>query len=170
MDDSEPDVSCVYNELRRLARVQMRRERGNHTLQPTALVNEAYMRLAPDAGVFWRDRAHFMAIAAGVMRRVLVDHARAHQAHKRGGLRRQVTLHDEFENLSSAPLDILALNEALDRLALLDQRQSKIVELHFFGGLSFEEIAEVLGVAVRTAKRDWSMARSWLHIQLSSNR
>lgn len=171
----DPDAQSVliqrlYGELRRLARIQMRRERNNHTLQPTALVNEAYARLmqSPEPAIAWQSRAHFLAAAAQAMRRILVDYARARNAWKRGGFQQQVTLEDCEQVNGERSIDILALNEALECLAELDSRQSRIVELHFFGGLSFEEIAELLGIAVRTVKRDWSMARSWLFNQLSA--
>ena len=165
-------IPRIYDELRRLAKVQMRHERCNHTLQPTALVNEAYERLiqTPPQGVAWQSRAHFFAIAAQVMRHILVDYARAKRAQKRGAFRQQVTLEDGLQRIEGQSLDVLALNEALERLAKLDQRQSRVVELRFFGGLTFEEIAEVQCVAVRTVKRDWSMARSWLYSQLSTGR
>jgi RNA polymerase sigma-70 factor (ECF subfamily) len=165
-------IPLVYDELRRPAKAQMRRERCNHTIQPTALVNEAYERLikAPSAGVVWQSRIHFFAMAAHVMRHILVDYARAKRAQKRGAFRQQVTLDDGFHASAGQSLDVLALNEALERLLKLDQRQSRVVELRCFGGLTFEEIAEVLGVAVRTVKRDWSIARSWLYSQLSTSR
>jgi RNA polymerase sigma-70 factor, ECF subfamily len=165
-------VPRIYDELRRLARAQMRRERGNHTLQPTALVNEAYERLiqASQQGVAWQSRVHFFAMTAQVMRHILVDYARAKSAQKRGAFRQQVTLEDDLHASEGQSLDVLALNEALERLAKLDQRQSRVVELRFFGGLTFEEIAEVQEVAVRTVKRDWTIARSWLYSQLSPGR
>ena len=164
-------IPLIYDELRRLARAQMRNERRNHTLQPTVLVNEAYLRLVHrPPGAAWNNRIQFYATAARVMRHVLVDHARAKRAQKRGDLRQQVTLEERLKASEAPSLDLLALNEALDHLASLDPRQSRVVELHFFGGLTFEEIAELLGVAVRTVKRDWTMARSWLYTQLSSGK
>jgi RNA polymerase sigma-70 factor (ECF subfamily) len=160
-------VPAVYGELRRIASHYMRHERQNHTLQPTALVNEAYARLFPTPDISWEGRSHFFAVASQLMRRVLVDYARAKKADKRGGAQQQITLVDMFAAADGQDLDVLALNEALDRLAELDERQSKIVELHFFGGLPFEEIGQMLGVATRTVTRDWSMARAWLRTQLS---
>jgi RNA polymerase sigma factor (TIGR02999 family) len=160
-------MTQVYAELRRLARHYMRSERANHTLQPTALVNEAYLRLIAQPGVSWQSRAHFFAAAAQLMRRILVDHARAHRAGKRGGAQQQVTLDENLLSPESASVDVLAVHEALENLAKLDARQARIVELHFFGGLTFEEIAHVLGTSERTVKRDWAMARAWLKLELS---
>lgn len=168
-----PVSGALYDELRRLARLQMRRERGNHTLQPTALVHEAYARLmhSPENGAVWQSRAHFLAAASQAMRHILVDYARARHADKRGACQRQVTLDDSIagniEPTGGRSLDVLVLNEALDELEKLDRRQCRVVELHFFGGLTFEEIADLLGIAVRTVKRDWSMARCWLFNWLS---
>ncbi|MGC2605171.1 MAG: ECF-type sigma factor, partial [Silvibacterium sp.] len=138
-----------------------------HTLQPTALINEAYIRLAEASGSVWQDRAHFLAVAAHVMRHVLVDHARARSAGKRGGVQNQVTLDENVLPAPSQSVDVLALHEALERLTELDPRQGRIVELHFFGGLSFEEIAEVIQVSERTVKRDWALARIWLFKEVS---
>jgi len=152
----------LYRELHRIAVRKMRFERANHTLQPTALVNEAYLRLANASGSLWQDRAHFLAAAAQVMRHILVDHARLHGAGKRGAGAVQVTLDENIVPSPSHSIDVLALHEALERLSRLDARQGSIVELHFFGGLSFEEIASVLEVSDRTVKRDWAMARIWL--------
>jgi RNA polymerase sigma-70 factor, ECF subfamily len=160
-------IPQIYDELRRVAGRYMRRERANHTLQPTALVNEAYVRLVQEPHFHWKSRAHFFATAAQLMRHILVDHARARHAGKRGGFQNQVTLDENLLQASSHSIDILALHEALDRLSALDPRQGRIVELHFFGGLSFEEIASVLEVSERTVKRDWSMARAWLRSEIS---
>ncbi len=160
-------IPQVYGELRRLAAHYMRQERGNHTLQPTALVNEAYARLVQQPQIPWQNRAHFFATASQLMRHILVDHARAHQANKRGGIQRQVTLDDAILKSQNRTIDVLILHEALEHLAQFDARQARIVELHFFGGLKFEEIAEVLEVSDRTVKRDWSMARAWLKGELS---
>jgi RNA polymerase sigma-70 factor, ECF subfamily len=160
-------IPQVYGELRRLAAHYMRQERGNHTLQPTALVNEAYTRLVQQPQIPWQNRAHFFATASQLMRHILVDHARAHQANKRGGIQRQVTLDDAILKSQNRTIDVLILHEALEHLAQFDARQARIVELHFFGGLKFEEIAEVLEVSDRTVKRDWSMARAWLKGELS---
>jgi len=161
-------IHQVYGELRRLAARYMRAERRNHTLQPTALVNEAYVRLLGQPQAPWQSRAHFFATASQLMRHILVDHARAHQAGKRGGAQRQVTLDDAMIQSQNRSIDILALHEALERLTRLDARQARAVELHFFGGLNFAEIALVLNVAERTVKRDWRMARDWLKGELSS--
>lgn len=158
----------VYDELRRIAAAHMRSERPNHTLQPTALVHEAYARLIQEPHISFHDRVDFFGIASKRMRRVLVDYARTRNAAKQGGMHHQVTLDDALGVADSRCLDVLALEEALCRLEQLDQRQAKIVELHFFGGLSFEEIANVLDVSLRTAKRDWAMARAWLHGELST--
>jgi RNA polymerase sigma-70 factor, ECF subfamily len=160
-------IPQVYGELRRLAARYMRAERGNHTLQPTALVNEAYDQLVKQPQVPWQSRAHFFATAAKLMRNILVDHARRRLAAKRGGLQRQVTLDEKVLQAQNRTVDVLVLDQALERLAEFDSRQARIVELHFFGGLNFEEIAEVLEVSGRTVKRDWSMARAWLKGELS---
>ena len=160
-------IPQIYEELRRVAGRYMRYERVNHTLQPTALVNEAYARLIQEPHLHWQSRAHFFATAAQLMRRILVDHARARHAGKRGGIQHQVTLDEQVLPAPGQSIDVLALHEALEKLTKLDPRQSRIVELHFFGGLSFEEIASVLQVSERTVKRDWSMARAWLKGELS---
>jgi RNA polymerase sigma-70 factor, ECF subfamily len=157
----------VYSELRRLAARYMRQERGNHTLQPTALVHEAYLRLVQQPQAPWQGRAHFFATASHLMRHILVDYARARQAGKRGGMRHQVTLDEAILPANERSIDVLALHEAIETLSGLDARQGRIVELHFFGGLTFDEIAEVLGCSVRTVKGEWSMARAWLKKQLS---
>lgn len=163
-------AELVYADLRRLAARYMRRERGNHTLQATALVNEAWARLADAPNVGWQDRAHFFAIAAHNMRQILVDHARRRRAAKRGGIQQQITLDDNLAGQQQNAVDLLALNEALERLKAMDARACRIVELHSFGGLSFEEMALVLEVSPRTIKRDWSMARAWLHGELAKSR
>lgn len=160
-------VPQVLSELRRVAARQMRLERENHTLQPTALVNEAYLRLVQQPQVPWQSRVHFFATAARLMRHILVDHARARNAGKRGGPQRQVTLDEALLSTEEKSIDVLALHEVMDRLAVLDVRQGRIVELHFFGGLPFEEIALVLNLSERTVKRDWTMARAWLRQELS---
>ena len=166
-------IPQVYGELRRLAAHYMRSERGNHTLQPTALVNEAYTRLIQQPQIPWQSRAHFFATASHLMRHILVDHARARRAGKRGGVQQQVTLDDALlpspERTPEHTIDVLILDEALENLAQFDPRQARIVELHFFGGLTFTEIALVLKVTERTVKRDWSMARAWLKGELSKS-
>jgi RNA polymerase sigma factor (TIGR02999 family) len=157
----------VYNELHRLASRYMGRERRGHTLQTSALVNEAYLRLIDWKSVQWQNRAHFFAVSAQFMRRILVDFARARDYAKRGGGARKVSLDEAALLPFGRGADLVALDEALDVLERLDARQSRVVELRFFGGLSLEEIAEVLKVSVGTVRRDWSLARAWLHRQLS---
>jgi RNA polymerase sigma-70 factor, ECF subfamily len=160
-------VPQIYTELRRLAGHYMRFERKSHTLQPTALVNEAYARLVQQPQISWQNRAHFFATASHLMRHILVDYARARQAGKRGGMQRQVTLGDDLLPSQNRTVDLLILDEAIEHLAQFDPRQARIVELHFFGGLTFEETAEVLKTSERTVKRDWTMARAWLKGELS---
>ena len=157
-------ISVVYDELRRLASHYLRRERSDHTLQTTALVHEAYLRLIERGDGRWQNKSQFIGVAARVMRRVLVDYARARQTEKRGG-------ENEIVSLETTPLvftpqqseELLALDEALTRLAVLSQRQCRIIELRFFGGLTVEETAEALAIAPKTVKRDWRVARAWLH-------
>jgi RNA polymerase sigma-70 factor, ECF subfamily len=153
----------IYDELRRLAQQQLRREPDGHTLSPTALVHEAYMRLIDYTRTEWAGRAHFMAVAATAMRRILVDHARSHRSMKRGGGMRLVSL-DSVELGTEGRAELLvALDEALQRLKALDPRQAQVVECRFFGGMTEEETAEALGIGLRTAKRDWAKAKRWLH-------
>lgn len=160
-------MPLVYNELRRLASNYLRRERASHTLQPTALVNEAYLKLVDQRNAKWQNRAHFFGISAQLMRRILVDHARQHQAAKRGGSNQQRLSITSAEQVAKQPeVDLLALNEALDELTLMDPQQAQIVELKFFGGLSIDETAEVLGISHATVERDWKVARAWLRRQL----
>jgi RNA polymerase sigma-70 factor, ECF subfamily len=159
-------IPLIYNQLRAIARNQMVRERPDHTLQATVLVHEAFLQLV-GSDIDWRNRAHFFALASRVMRRILVDHARAAHAQKRPTARQRVELESALVFAETQHADFLALDEALDRLAGLDPRQSRVVEMRFFGGLSFEEIAEVLGISDRTAKREWIMARAWLYRELS---
>ncbi len=160
-------MPLVYSELRRLAGNYLRRERPGHTLQPTALVNEAYLRLIGQTKGKWQNRAQFYGIAAHLMRRILVDHARVKHAEKRGGSKQQRLSITSAQGLSTKPdLDLLALHEALEELALIDPQQARIVELKFFGGLSIEETAEVLDVGHATVERDWKMARAWLRRKL----
>jgi RNA polymerase sigma factor (TIGR02999 family) len=157
----------VYDELRRLARSFLNRERGGHTLQPTALVNEAYLRLVDQTRVNWQNRSHFYGIAASMMRRVLIDHARGHATEKRGGSAIHLSLDDVHIPLEQRAASFVALDEALVTLAQLDERKCKVVEMRFFAGLKDEEIAEVLGVTTRTVLRDWKKARLWLYRELS---
>lgn len=161
-------VPLVYDELRRLARNYMRHQRGGHTLQTTALVNEAYLRLIDSSRVNWQNRTHFFAISAQLMRRVLVDFARAKNSLKRGGERIRVTLDERIEAPVERETDLVALDEALQSLARLNARQAQIVELRYFGGLSEEEIAETLKISTRTVRRDWSIARAWLYRTLNA--
>ncbi|PYS74675.1 MAG: RNA polymerase subunit sigma-70 [Acidobacteria bacterium] len=156
-------VPLVNEELRRLARGFMRRERPGHTLQTTALVNEAYLRLVDQKHMHWQNRAHFLAIAAQLMRRILVDYARRRQYQKRGGGAVQVTLGHAEEVANERSPDLVALDEALTSLAEMDPRRGRVVELRFFGGLSIEETAEVLKVSPTTVERDWTIAKAWLH-------
>jgi RNA polymerase sigma-70 factor, ECF subfamily len=160
-------IPLVYAELRRLAAYYLRGERSNHTLQPTALVHEAYLRLTGMHTVDWQSRSHFFATAATVMRRILVDHARAKRAEKREGFREAISLDDALVFSPGRSADLVALDEALDRFAKLDARGSRVVELRFFGGLSEEETAQVLSVSVRTVKRDWRAAKAWLLKEVS---
>lgn len=160
-------MPLVEGELRRLAGNYLRRERPGHTLQPTALVNEAYLRLVDQRDAKWQNRAHFYGIAAKLMRRILVDHARVKFAEKRGGADQQRLSITSAQGMSVTPdLDILALHEALEELAQMDPQQERIVELKFFGGLSIEEVAEVLSIGHATVERDWKMARAWLRLKL----
>jgi|SRR5205807_7123162 len=160
-------MPLVYSELRRLARNYLRRERQNHTLQPTALVNEAYLKLIDQKNARWQNRAHFYGVAAQMMRRILVDHARQNKAAKRGGSERQrLSITSAGEAGEKPDLDLLALHEALEELKTFDPQQERVVELKFFGGLSIEETAEVMGVGHATVERDWKMARAWLRRKL----
>jgi len=160
-------MPLVHSELRRLASNYLRRERQNHTLQPTALVNEAYLKLIDQKSARWQNRAHFYGVAAQLMRRILVDHARQHQAAKRGGPSQERLSITSADQLGEKPdLDLLALHEALEELKIFDQQQERIVELRYFGGLSIEETAEVMGIGHATVERDWKMARAWLRRKL----
>jgi len=160
-------MPLVYDELHRLAHRYMSRERPGHTLQTTALVNEVYLRLVDQKSVNWQNRAHFFAIAAQVMRQVLVDYARRRRYRKRGGQAVKVSLDEAAIVSQEHGVDLVALDEALTSLAAIDPRKSQIVELRFFGGLSVEETAEVLKVSPRTVMREWSLARAWLYRELS---
>jgi len=160
-------MPLVYSELRRLASNYLRRERQNHTLQPTALVNEAYLKLIDQRKPRWQNRAQFYGVAAQMMRRILVDHARQNKAAKRGGSEQQRLSITSAGQLGEKPdTDLLALHEALKELKTFDQQQERIVELKFFGGLSIEETAEVMGIGHATVERDWKMARAWLRRKL----
>ena len=166
---SEALVPLVYAELRRQARRALRRERDGHTLQATALVHEAWLRLDGQHGAHWESRTQFLAVAAHMMRRVLVDHARARRARKRGGGGTQVTLGDAMSaTASSDNVDVIALDDALARLAILDPRKARLVELRYFAGLSIPEAAAALGVSAATVGREWIVARMWLRRELES--
>lgn len=162
-------MPIVYEELRRQAARYLRREQAGHTLQTTALIHEAYVRLVDQRNMQWQNRAHFFGIAAQMMRRILVDHARSKKRAKRGGSEVRVSLDEATVAVKGQDLDVVALDEALQRLAEIDEQQSKVVELRFFSGLSVEETAEVMGISKSTVKRDWSMAKAWLHRELSSD-
>lgn len=161
-------LPAVYDELRRLAKIYLSRERADHTLQPTELVHEAYMRLISQREVDWRNRAHFLGVAAQVIRRVLLHHAESRSAQKRDGYANRVSLDTALECIErDVTVDILTLDTAMQRLAALDARQSQVVELRVFGGLTIEEAAEVLELSPATVKRDWSVARLWLRKELA---
>lgn len=161
-------VPLVYDDLRRMAAAYMRREAAGHALQPTALVHEAYVRLIDQRRVKWRNRAHFFGVAAGMMRRILVDQARRRRAEKRGGQWERVTLSGVDAAVGGPDeIDVLALHAALERLAAFDPRQERIVELRYFGGLTIEETAEVVGASPATVVREWTIAKAWLRADLS---
>jgi RNA polymerase sigma factor (TIGR02999 family) len=160
-------LPLIYNELRHLAHNFLYRERRGHTLQTTALVHEAYLKLIDQRDARWQNRAHFFAIAAQAMRRILIDSARKNAADKRGGSQEKISLDDAPELSLEPDSNLLALDEALTRLQEIDRDQSRIVELRYFGGLTIEETAEVTGISPATVKREWSMARAWLHHELS---
>jgi RNA polymerase sigma factor (TIGR02999 family) len=160
-------VPVIHEELRRLARQQMRGERDNHTLQTTALVNEAFLRLVDLRRIQWQDRAHFLALSARLMRRILVDHARSRSYQKRGGGAANVTLDETIVASPERGIDLVALDDALEDLARVDARKSQVVELRFFGGLSVEETAEALKVSPETVTRDWRLAKVWLLREIS---
>ncbi|MEW5916871.1 MAG: sigma-70 family RNA polymerase sigma factor [Gemmatimonadota bacterium] len=164
---SEKLIPLVYAELHDLAVSYLRRERSDHTLQPTALVHEAYLRLVDQRNTTWQNRAHFFGIAAQAMRRILLDHARRKRAGKREGAAQRVTLDEGIAETPQRSIDLIALDVALERLKALDERQYKVVELRFFGGLDVEQTAEVLGISPATVKRDWVFAKAWLHRELS---
>jgi RNA polymerase sigma factor (TIGR02999 family) len=158
-------IPLVYSELHRRAGYYLRAERSDHTLQPTALVNEAFLRLV-DQNISWQNRAHFFGVAAQMMRRILVDHARAHNTEKRGGQARKLSLDEAIAVGNERPVDLIALDEALERLAQMDAEKCRLVELRYFAGLSVEETAEAMGMSVATVMRHWSMAKAWLRKQM----
>jgi len=160
-------LAVLYDELRRLAASYLRRERPDHTLQPTALVHEAYLRLVEQREQNWQNRAHFMGVSARVMRQILVDYARQRLTDKRGGRVQLLPLDETVVAGAQRPEELVALDDALSRLEAIDQRQSQIVELRFFGGLTEDEVSHVLGMSVRTIKRDWNVARAWLYAEIT---
>lgn len=159
---AEELLPLVYSELHRLAAAYMRRERADHTLQPTALINQAYLRIAQQQQVEWQNHAHFIGFAANVMRRVLVDHARERHAEMRGGKQIRVELEEQHAVTAKSSVEVLRLEDALTRLEKLNPRQAKVVEMRYFGGFSTEEIAVALGIAPRSVNRDWALAKLWL--------
>lgn len=169
-DALEALMPRVYSELKRLAGSYLRRERPDHTLQTAALVNEAYMRLIDQTQISWQSKAHFFGIAAQIMRRILVDHARSHKAAKRGAGVPAVALDESLGRAQNQSIDLLHLDAALEKLERADQRQRKIVELRFFAGLSIEDVANVLGISPATVKREWAAARAWLYREVGARR
>jgi RNA polymerase sigma-70 factor (ECF subfamily) len=168
--DARDDViSAVYHELRRMAGRYLRNEAVGHSLQPTALVNEAYLRLIDQTQVTWQNRAHFFGVAAQMMRRILVDHARSKHREKRGGVERTLSLEEVLDIGGGKSTDLVALDEAMNELSEIDPRKSRVVELRFFGGLSVDETAAVLAVSPQTVLRDWKLAKAWLFQQLSES-
>lgn len=157
-------LNAIYNDLRRLAADQLKLERSDHTLQPTALVHEAYLKLVDQHNTDWRDRLHFFAVASRIIRRILVDHARTHKAAKRGGNWERIPI--EQAEVSTSDIDVLALDEVLAELDSIDSRQAQIVELRFFGGLTVPEVAEYLAISPRSVDRDWKCAKAWLYCRL----
>lgn len=163
---SEDLISLLYEELHSLAKNYMRQERPGHTLQTTALVHEAYLRLGGDEGMPWENRVHFLRVAAQAMRRVLIDHARRKLSDKRGGDRNREALDEELAITEERPEDLLSLDIALNKLSGVDQQIAQVVELRFFGGLSVEETARIMGISARTVKREWRLAKAWLKQQI----
>jgi RNA polymerase sigma-70 factor, ECF subfamily len=168
-DDLDALLTAIYDDLRRLAVSHMQGERGNHTLQSTALVHEAYVKLIDQRNTDWKDRLHFFAVASRIIRRILIDHARARDAEKRGGERTRVRIDDHDPAVPERDVDLLALDEALEELAQIDEQQARIVELRYFGGCTVEEVAELLKIGKRTVDRDWQAARAWLFVRLSDD-
>jgi RNA polymerase sigma factor (TIGR02999 family) len=165
VDDLLP---LIYDELRSLASNYLRRERVSHTLQPTALVHEAYLKLVDVNQVTWQNRAHFFGVAANLMRRILIDYARQHKADKRGGEFQKLALDENIDKAAEQSTELVALDDALETLSKIDPVKSRIVELRYFGGLTVEETAEVMGISTITVKRHWRMAKAWLYGQLSN--
>lgn len=167
--DLDALMAAIYHDLRRLAASHLRGERRDHTLSPTALVHEAYVRLIDQCNTDWSSRLHFFAVASRIIRRILIDHARARDAEKRGGDRTLVSLCDHDVASPGRDVDILALDEAMQELAALDEQQARIVELRYFGGCTVEEIAQLLSIGKRTVDRDWQAAKAWLFLRLNSD-
>ena len=163
-------IPLVYDELRRLAAYHLRQERSNHTLQATALVHEAYLRLVDQRHVDWKNRSHFFGVAAHLMRRILLMHARRIHAAKRGGSAARISLDEAVVFTREHSAELVALDELLTRLAALDPQQSRVVELRFFGGLSVDETADLMGISTATVKRDWAMAKAWLAREMGGGR
>jgi len=163
---AEEFLPLVYEQLRGLAAKYLDRERGGHTLQPTALVHEAWIRVSDQTGVRFQNSSHLLALSAQAMRRILVDHARRRQAEKRGGAAQRVTFSEELTPSPDDPLDLVALDGALTRLGVLSERQARVVELRFFGGLSVEQVADVMAISESTVAADWRAARAWLQLEL----
>jgi|ERR1017187_7598376 RNA polymerase sigma factor (TIGR02999 family) len=160
-------IPVVYAELRRLASLCLNRERRDHTLEPNALVHEAFLRMTHEKQPLWQNRAHFFGVSARLMRQILVDYARSHRTRKRGGAQEKLSLDAALAFTPEKSTEVVMLDEALDRLSEQDERQARIVEMRFFGGLTMEEIAEVLELSSKTVKRDWTMARAWLHQEIT---
>lgn len=160
-------IPIVYDELRRLARHYLKNERTDHSLQPTALVHEVYLRLMGQRNVLWKSRAHFFSVAAQMMRRILIDHAKGLRRNKRGAGAIKLSLDEVIILTDGGAIDLIALDEALTKLSVIDQRKSRVVELRYFGGMSVDETAEILGVSHKTVMREWAMARAWLYRELS---
>jgi RNA polymerase sigma factor (TIGR02999 family) len=163
-------IPLVYEELRRLARQRLQHERGDHTLQPTALVHEAYLRLAGQHRAHWQNRTQFLAVAAQLMRHILVDHARAHATDKRGGEAEHFLIEQADPPAAERAVDLLAVDDVLEQLARIDERKSRVVELRFFGGLTIDETAEAMGLTSATVRREWTFAKAWLQRALSASR
>lgn len=170
-DDLDALMSAVYKDMRRLAAAHLDGERANHTLSPTALVHEAYVKLIDQRNTNWNDRLHFFALAARIIRRILIDHARSRDARKRGGAVDRTMIRLDLRDVSApeSDIDLIALDEALEDLSQLDARQARIVELRYFGGCTLDEVAEMLGIARRTADRDWHAAKAWLMVRLADH-
>lgn len=167
--DLDALMAAIYNDMRRLALSHMGAERGNHTLQPTALVHEAYMKLIDQRSTEWADRVHFFSVASRIIRRILVDHARQRNAAKRGAAYERMSIDDAELSAPAGDVDLVALDEALTELNDIDERQAKIVEMRFFGGLTLEEIAEALSLGRRSVDRDWQAAKAWLCFRLAED-